>query len=90
MDFPMCTRAAGRAALLKERVKPGLTGFWRVGIRREITAGKLLAQDANYIRNWTLTQDAKIFLMSLGVLLAGRNREMTVVTDTQNRPGKGT
>ncbi len=71
-------------------VRPGLTGFWRVGIRREITAGKLLAQDANYIRNWTLTQDAKIFLMSLGVLLAGRNREMTVVTDTQNRPGKGT
>jgi hypothetical protein len=32
MDFPMCTRAAGRAALLKERVKPGLTGFWRAGV----------------------------------------------------------
>jgi N-acetylglucosaminyl-diphospho-decaprenol L-rhamnosyltransferase len=74
----------------RSEVRPGVTGFWRVGARREITVESLLAQETNYTRNWSLTEDAKIFLMSLGVLLSGRNRIITVVTDTQNRPGKGT
>jgi len=89
---PALEDAPDRVARCRFRfeVRPGVTGFWRVGARREITAENLLAQDANYIRNWSLTQDAKIFLMSLGVVLTGRNRKMTVVTDTQNRPGKGT
>lgn len=67
-------------------VKPGVTGYWRVSDRREIPSDQLLAQDANYVRNWSLTQDVKLFLMSLGKLLTGRNRTLTVTEDTPKSP----
>ena len=59
-------------------VRPGITGFWRAGPRREISIGDLLAQDANYIRNWSLTQDVKIFLTSFGNVLSGRRRTLEI------------
>ena len=59
-------------------VRPGITGYWRAGSRREVSLGDLLAQDANYIRNWSLTQDMKIFLTSFTNVLTGRERTLTV------------
>jgi GT2 family glycosyltransferase/lipopolysaccharide/colanic/teichoic acid biosynthesis glycosyltransferase len=67
-------------------VRPGVTGYWRAGSGREIAADDLLAQDANYIRNWSLTQDLKIFLTSFFNILLGRNRTLTVVRSTDNTP----
>jgi GT2 family glycosyltransferase/lipopolysaccharide/colanic/teichoic acid biosynthesis glycosyltransferase len=59
-------------------VRPGITGYWRAGTRRAISIGDLLAQDANYIRNWSLTQDVKIFLTSFVNVLYGRKRTLKV------------
>jgi lipopolysaccharide/colanic/teichoic acid biosynthesis glycosyltransferase len=77
--------ALGTDARFRFEVRPGVTGYWRVTPRRGLPAGDLLTQDADYIRNWSLTRDAKIFLMSLGKLLSGRNRVLTVETD-KNKP----
>jgi lipopolysaccharide/colanic/teichoic acid biosynthesis glycosyltransferase len=59
-------------------VRPGVTGFWRVGTGDEIPLEDLLAQDANYTRNWSLVQDLKILFMSFGNVLLGRKRSLEV------------
>jgi lipopolysaccharide/colanic/teichoic acid biosynthesis glycosyltransferase len=59
-------------------VRPGITGYWRAGPRRESSFNDLLAQDANYIRNWSLIEDVKIFLASFGNVLLGRRRTLDV------------
>jgi GT2 family glycosyltransferase/lipopolysaccharide/colanic/teichoic acid biosynthesis glycosyltransferase len=66
-------------------VRPGITGFWRAGSRRSISLVDLLAQDANYIRNWSLTQDVKIFLTSIMNVLHGRKRILDI-TGVRARP----
>jgi GT2 family glycosyltransferase/lipopolysaccharide/colanic/teichoic acid biosynthesis glycosyltransferase len=67
-------------------VRPGVTGYWREGTRREIAEGDLLAQDANYIRHWSLTEDIKIFLTTFGNVLFGRKRMLSVEKSTNNTP----
>jgi len=67
-------------------VRPGFTGFWRAGPRRDISIGDLLAQDANYIRNWSLTQDVKIFLTSFGNVLFGRKRVLEISGRSDTSP----
>jgi hypothetical protein len=73
-------------ARFRFEVRPGITGYWRVGTRREISAGDLLAQDANYVRNWSLTQDLKIFLASFGNVLYGRKRKLVVLKNSSDTP----
>ena len=73
-------------ARFRFEVRPGVTGYWRVGTRREISAGDLLAQDANYVRNWSLTQDLKIFLASFGNVLFGRKRKLVVLKNSSDTP----
>jgi lipopolysaccharide/colanic/teichoic acid biosynthesis glycosyltransferase len=57
-------------------LRPGVTGFWRVGTNDEIPLDDLLAQDANYARNWSLVQDVKILTTTFGNILLGRKRSL--------------
>ena len=59
-------------------VRPGVTGYWRIGSDDEIPVEDLLAQDANYVRNWSLVQDLKILVMSFGNILLGRKRNPVI------------
>jgi len=51
-----------------------VTGYWRSGREGEVPVEDLLAQDANYVRNWTLVQDLKILMMTIGNVLRGKKR----------------
>jgi lipopolysaccharide/colanic/teichoic acid biosynthesis glycosyltransferase len=76
--------APSEAALVDETarfrfdVRPGVTGYWRVGTGNALPLEDLLAQDANYTRNWSLVQDLKILSMSFGNILLGRKRSLTI------------
>jgi len=62
------------AAEFRFDVRPGVTGYWRSGREGEVPVEDLLAQDANYVRNWTLVQDLKILMMTIGNVLRGKKR----------------
>ncbi len=62
--------------------RPGLTGYWRMAGRQSIELDDLLAQDANYLRTWSLTQDAKLLLITLPRMLTGRSRMVTIAGRT--------
>jgi len=78
LPFQQAPRLAGDARFRFE-ARPGITGYWREGRRRRITIEELLAQDANYVQNWSLVQDLKIFLTTFGNFLRGRKRTLEVV-----------
>ncbi len=42
------------------KVKPGLTGLWQVSGRSEVTYEERVQLDCRYVREWALTNDAKI------------------------------
>jgi lipopolysaccharide/colanic/teichoic acid biosynthesis glycosyltransferase len=67
-----------RAAKFRFDVRPGITGYWRTGTEGETSIEDLLAQDANYVRNWALVQDLKILAASFGNMLFGRRRTRVV------------
>ncbi len=62
-------------------MRPGITGYWRLSDESELSIENLLAQDADYIRNWSLVLDFKILLRSLGRILSGRNRVVSLVKE---------
>jgi hypothetical protein len=75
--YPFPAGGAGaltETAKFRFEVRPGVTGYWRVGRQGEISIEDLLVQDANYVRNWALVQDLKILMMSFGNILRGRKR----------------
>jgi lipopolysaccharide/colanic/teichoic acid biosynthesis glycosyltransferase len=78
--------ALGASDRFRFEVRPGITGYWRAGSRRAISLGDLLTQDANYIRNWSLTQDVKIFLTSLANVFHGRKRTLDVSGERTKQP----
>ncbi len=58
--------------------RPGVTGSWRTGsgpVPREV----LLVQDAAYVQNWSLLEDAKILVATIVPMLLGRRRVLDVV-----------
>jgi len=52
------------------KVKPGITGFWQVSGRSELSFEKRLDHDEYYIRNWSLWMDIVILFRSIKVLLS--------------------
>ncbi len=59
-------------------MRPGVTGPWRAGsgaVARDV----LLVQDAAYVQNWSLVDDAKILVATFGRILCGRRRVLDVV-----------
>ncbi|HEX6790476.1 MAG TPA: glycosyltransferase [Candidatus Krumholzibacteria bacterium] len=69
----------GRVGRFRFDMRPGVTGYWRMGPRR-ISRDDLLVQDAAYVQNWSLTNDAKILLETGGAMLRGRQRVLDITT----------
>jgi lipopolysaccharide/colanic/teichoic acid biosynthesis glycosyltransferase len=53
-------------------VKPGLSGRWQVSGRAETTYDERIAMDMNYIDNRSLWLDLKLILLTVYVVLRGR------------------
>ena len=54
-------------------ITPGLTGLWQVSGRSEITDfNEVVKLDLQYIDNWSIGQDLKILLQTVGVVLTGK------------------
>jgi len=54
-------------------IKPGITGLWQVSGRSEITDFEEVVElDKEYINTWSIGQDIKILLKTVGVIIKGR------------------
>jgi lipopolysaccharide/colanic/teichoic acid biosynthesis glycosyltransferase len=45
-------------------VKPGLTGYWQVHGRQEVSYEERVRMDVHYITHWTLKMDLKLLLLT--------------------------
>jgi lipopolysaccharide/colanic/teichoic acid biosynthesis glycosyltransferase len=45
-------------------VKPGITGYWQVNGRQEVSYDERVRMDMYYIRNWSLWMDIKLLLLT--------------------------
>ncbi|HEX7246676.1 MAG TPA: sugar transferase, partial [Actinomycetota bacterium] len=50
-------------------VRTGLTGWWQVNGRSDVSAEEAIQQDLFYIENWSLLLDLYIMLRTVGVVL---------------------
>lgn len=62
----------GRHKPLLLSVKPGLTGYWQVNGRQEVSYAERVSMDVYYIRNWSLGMDLRILLMTPVKVLSRR------------------
>jgi lipopolysaccharide/colanic/teichoic acid biosynthesis glycosyltransferase len=46
------------------RVKPGITGYWQINGRQEVSYEERVRMDVSYIENWSLSNDLKILLLT--------------------------
>lgn len=78
--YPVPAGDAGlfETARFRFALRPGLTGYWRMGRNDEVPLEDLLAQDANYTRNWSFVEDLKILLTTFGNILFGRKRSLKI------------
>jgi exopolysaccharide production protein ExoY len=53
-------------------MRPGITGPWQVSGRNERTFAERIRLDSEYTKTWSIAGDAKIMLMTLPAVLAGR------------------
>ena len=60
--------------MLRERqeVRAGLTGWWQIHGRNDVTPDEAFRSDAFYVENWSLTLDLYILLKTAGALLTHR------------------
>jgi lipopolysaccharide/colanic/teichoic acid biosynthesis glycosyltransferase len=52
-------------------LKPGITGPWQVLGRDEIPFAEMVELDYRYVTNWSLTNDLKLTLQTIPVLVSG-------------------
>jgi lipopolysaccharide/colanic/teichoic acid biosynthesis glycosyltransferase len=53
-------------------VKPGLTGYWQVSGRQEVSYDQRVSMDVFYINNWSLWLDFNILMRTVLVVISGR------------------
>jgi exopolysaccharide biosynthesis polyprenyl glycosylphosphotransferase len=53
-------------------VRAGITGWWQVNGRSEVSPGEAVRKDLFYIENWSLWLDLSILLRTIGVLVHRR------------------
>jgi lipopolysaccharide/colanic/teichoic acid biosynthesis glycosyltransferase len=53
-------------------VRPGMTGSWQVSGRSDTSYERRVALDVSYVRNWSVLQDLKITMRTIGVVVLGR------------------
>jgi lipopolysaccharide/colanic/teichoic acid biosynthesis glycosyltransferase len=46
------------------RVKPGITGYWQINGRQEVSYEERVRMDVSYVENWSLSMDLKILLLT--------------------------
>jgi lipopolysaccharide/colanic/teichoic acid biosynthesis glycosyltransferase len=58
---------------IRLQMKPGITGLWQLYGRRDIPIHQNLSYDLEYIRNWSLGLDVRIFLKTIWAVFTGIN-----------------
>lgn len=58
-----------RARLLRERVRPGITGLWQVSGRSEAGHAAMPKWDTYYVRNWSIWLDIVILVRTIRAVL---------------------
>jgi undecaprenyl-phosphate galactose phosphotransferase len=53
-------------------VKPGITGYWQINGRQEVSYSERVAMDLTYLENWNLALDLKILVQTPLNVLKGR------------------
>ena len=53
-------------------VRPGITGFWQVYGRQEVSYEERVRMDVEYLCNWSLTVDLKLLCLTPGRVIRGR------------------
>lgn len=53
-------------------VRPGITGFWQVYGRQEVSYEERVRMDVEYIRNWRLSMDFKLLALTPARVVHGR------------------
>ena len=46
------------------RVKPGITGYWQINGRQDVSYEERVRMDVSYVENWSLFMDLKILLLT--------------------------
>jgi lipopolysaccharide/colanic/teichoic acid biosynthesis glycosyltransferase len=62
-------KAYGKHYLLRERVKPGITGLWQVSGRNDVDYALRVMLDTYYIMNWSVWMDYYIFFKTVYIVL---------------------
>ena len=78
---PEDARTVDGVARFRYDARPGLTGAWRTG-SGPVSRDVLLVQDAAYVQNWSLLDDAKILVATIVPMLLGRRRVLDVTNGT--------
>jgi lipopolysaccharide/colanic/teichoic acid biosynthesis glycosyltransferase len=52
----------GEAAWVFRSVRPGLTGYWQIEGRQDVSYARRIQMDVYYVENWSLALDLKILL----------------------------
>jgi exopolysaccharide biosynthesis polyprenyl glycosylphosphotransferase len=73
---PLPTEVSGYDGWHRRRLsmKPGMTGLWQVGARREPEFDRWVEKDLEYIDQWSLWLDLKIIARTVPAMLAGEGR----------------
>jgi lipopolysaccharide/colanic/teichoic acid biosynthesis glycosyltransferase len=53
-------------------VKPGLTGYWQVHGRQEVSYAERVQMDISYIQNWSLRMDMELLMLTPLRVIRGR------------------
>lgn len=61
----------GRYRQLVLQVRPGITGYWQVNGRQDVSFEQHMAMDIYYIENWSLWLDVKILLKTPLKVISG-------------------
>ncbi|HET7101039.1 MAG TPA: sugar transferase [Terriglobia bacterium] len=71
----MCTadelKRYGKCGALLLSVRPGITGYWQVNGRQNVSFEEHVAMDAYYVENWSLLMDIGILLKTPRIVISG-------------------
>ena len=70
--IPAEARAVSDHYSERERLRPGITGPWQVHGRSDIGFDDMVRLDYSYAMNWSLAEDARILIRTVGAVAAGR------------------
>jgi lipopolysaccharide/colanic/teichoic acid biosynthesis glycosyltransferase len=57
---------------VRHEVRSGLTGWWQVHGRNDVSATEALEMDLFYVNNWSLTLDLYILAKTVGTIITRR------------------